>query len=63
MRGGWYRPANYHAIAAGIGADGRAVAWTHHIVGQSIMAGTPFEKMMKDGVDPTTVEGAADLPY
>ena len=34
------------------------------IVGQSILAGTPFEKMMvKDGIDATSVEGASTLPY
>ena len=34
------------------------------IVGQSILAGTPFEAMMvKDGIDATSVEGAANLPY
>ena len=39
--------------------DGNIVAWRHRIVGQSILAGTPFEKMMvKDGVDATSVEGA-----
>jgi isoquinoline 1-oxidoreductase beta subunit len=39
-------------------------AWQQRIVGQSILAGTPFEKMMvKDGVDGTSVEGASSLPY
>ena len=34
------------------------------IVCQSFIMGTPFEKVMiKDGVDDTAVEGAADLPY
>ena len=48
----------------GLDADGKIVAWSHRIVGQSITAGTPFESMMvKDGVDGTSVEGAATLPY
>jgi isoquinoline 1-oxidoreductase beta subunit len=39
-------------------------AWRHVIVGQSLVAGTPFAAMMiKDGVDQTTVEGASDTNY
>ena len=33
------------------------------MVGQSILAGTPFEAMIQNGVDRTSVEGAQDLPY
>jgi isoquinoline 1-oxidoreductase beta subunit len=33
------------------------------VVGQSIMAGTPFAAMMKNGVDPTAVEGHAGEQY
>ena len=40
------------------------MAWRHRIVGQSILTGTPFEAMMvAKGVDGTSVEGAANLPY
>jgi len=40
------------------------VAWKHVIVGQSILVGTAFEPMMvKNGIDGTSVEGAANLPY
>jgi isoquinoline 1-oxidoreductase beta subunit len=63
MKGGRYRPAYVHRIKAGLDADGNLVAWEHHIVGQSIMAGGPMEAMVQDGVDPTSVEGAAILPY
>ncbi len=64
MRAGWYRPLFLHRIRAGLDADGRPVAWDQHIVGQSIAAGTAFEPMLvKDGVDQTSVEGAANLPY
>src|SRR6185295_20264731 len=46
------------------GADGLPVAWHHPTVGQSILAGTPFEPMMvKNGVDATSVEGIADSAY
>jgi len=63
-KGGYYRPMWFDSISAGIDKSGSPVAWKHTIVGQSIVAGTPFEKvLMKDGVDKTSVEGAADLPY
>lgn len=64
MRAGFYRPAYYHRMAAGLDAQGNLVGWQHRIVGQSILVGTPFESMMvKDGVDGTSVEGASNLPY
>lgn len=64
MRGGFYRPAYLHAIKGAVDADGNPIAWRHRIVGQSIVSGTPFEKVIvKDGIDGTSVEGAADLPY
>ncbi len=63
MRGGRYRPAYVHAIKAGLDKDGKIVGLYDHIVGQSIMNGSPFAAMIKDGVDPTSVEGASDLPY
>jgi isoquinoline 1-oxidoreductase beta subunit len=63
-QGGYYRPMWYDRISAGLDEQGGPVAWKHTIVGQSILAGTPFEKMMvKDGIDGTSIEGAADLPY
>ena len=64
MRAGFYRPIYYHALKAGLDAQGTLVAWKHTIVGQSILAGTAFEPMLvKDGIDATSVEGASNLPY
>ncbi|MBI3777735.1 MAG: xanthine dehydrogenase family protein molybdopterin-binding subunit, partial [Gammaproteobacteria bacterium] len=63
IRGGYYRPLYVHTISAGLDDRGRPVAWQHRIVGQSILAGTPFAGMIKDGIDVTSVEGAANLPY
>ncbi len=64
MRGGYYRPYWFHRLAGGLDDNGNIVAWKQTIVGQSIIAGTPFaQAMIKDGVDGTSVEGAADTPY
>ena len=64
MQGGRYRPAYVHAMKAGLDTDGNLVAWSNHIVGQSILNGTPFEGMtVKNGIDFTSVEGAANIPY
>src|SRR5436309_8078706 len=64
VRGGYYRPMHAHRVEIGIGLDGLPAAWRHVIVGQSLVAGTPFAAMLiKNGVDQTTVEGAADTNY
>jgi len=64
IRGGRYRPLYLHRLEAGLDREGRIVAWSHRIVGQSILAGTASEEaMVKDGIDPTTAEGARGLPY
>jgi isoquinoline 1-oxidoreductase beta subunit len=64
VQGGYYRPMHVHRVEVGIGADGKPAAWRHVIVGQSIISGTFFESMgVKNGVDSTAVEGAADTQY
>jgi isoquinoline 1-oxidoreductase beta subunit len=64
MRAGYYRPLYVHRLEAGLDAAGNPVAWRQRIVGQSIAADTSFEgALIKDGVDVTSVEGAANMPY
>jgi isoquinoline 1-oxidoreductase beta subunit len=63
MRAGYYRPFARHRIVAGLDGQKQLKAWRHTIVTQSIMAGTLFAGMIKNGIDETSVEGAADLPY
>src|SRR5207302_1159304 len=61
---GLYRPMYVHAVKAGVDAQGRIAVWQHTIVGQSIMAGGPMAEMMiKDGIDPTSVEGVLKTAY
>jgi isoquinoline 1-oxidoreductase subunit beta len=63
VRGGYYRPQFFHKVKVGLDAGGVPQAWQHTLVGQSFLAGGPFAGMIRDGVDPTSVEGVADSPY
>ena len=63
MRGGYYRPAHLHRAEIAYDDTGKVLAWDHVIVGQSIVAGSPFEAfLIKDGIDGTAVEGMRE-PY
>ncbi|HEY4352146.1 MAG TPA: xanthine dehydrogenase family protein molybdopterin-binding subunit [Paraburkholderia sp.] len=63
IHGGLYRPIYFHKLEAGLTDDGRLVGWQHRIVGQSIVADTPFSGLAKNGIDSTSVEGAANIAY
>jgi isoquinoline 1-oxidoreductase subunit beta len=63
MRAGYYRPMFHHRLWAGLDEQGKLVGWRHRLVGQSILTGSPFAAMVKDGIDAVSVEGAANLPY
>ena len=63
IHGGLYRPMYFHKLEAGLNAQGDLTGWHQVIVGQSIMAGGAFAGMIKDGIDPTSVEGAATMAY
>jgi isoquinoline 1-oxidoreductase beta subunit len=63
VQGGYYRPMHLHRVEIGMGANGMPAAWRHVIVGQSLLADTPFAVMIKDGVDATAVEGVSDTHY
>jgi len=64
IQGGKYRPLYVHRLRGGVDAQGNIVGWEQRIVGQSIATGTPFESLLvQDGIDGTSVEGAANLPY
>jgi isoquinoline 1-oxidoreductase beta subunit len=57
-----YRPCYYDKLSAGLDANGKPVAWTHRIVGSSVLARFA-PPAFKDGIDPDAVEVASDLPY
>jgi isoquinoline 1-oxidoreductase beta subunit len=63
ITGGRYRPIYVHRLKGALDAEGNISGWDQTICGQSIMAGTAFSGMIEDGIDPTSVEGARNLPY
>jgi len=63
IRGGRYRPMVVHRIRATLDGAGNIATWNQTVAAQSFIQGTPMAQMMKDGIDPTLVEGAFDMPY
>ncbi len=59
-RHGFYRPATYNRLAAGLDAQNKPIAWTHHIVAPPILL--KFGPL-QNGIDRTLIDGAADVPY
>jgi len=57
-----YRPYYYDRLSAKLDDKGMPTAWFHRVTGSSIMARFA-PPMVKNGVDPDAVEGAADLQY
>src|SRR2546427_1782178 len=64
MQHDFYRPASYCRFTAGVGADGMPVAWTNRIACPSIFSRFFGPESLKTkGLDNSSVEGAADIPY
>jgi isoquinoline 1-oxidoreductase beta subunit len=61
-RHGFYRPTTFNRLSGGLDGDGLPIAWTHRIVGTSIAA-RAFPALIRNGIDATAVEGAANIPY
>jgi isoquinoline 1-oxidoreductase beta subunit len=57
-----YKPAFHDRLAAGLDAQGMPVAWSHRLTGSSVMARWVPPAFQK-GLDPDTIEGAAEPPY
>jgi isoquinoline 1-oxidoreductase subunit beta len=62
MQHDFYRPASYARMAGAVDAEGWPVAWTTRIACPSIM-NLWFPGTIKNNLDPTSVEGVANLPY
>ena len=62
MQHDYYRPAAYTKMAGALGADGMPVAFTARVASSSIMDAW-FPGSIKNNLDPTSVEGVANLPY
>ena len=60
MHAGWYRPVAYNAFSAALDADGWPTAWVHRIASPSILE---IMGPLRNGIDGTSIEGAANLPY
>lgn len=65
IRGGYYRPYSISRVRAAVDADGKPIAWYFSNVSQPVMLTSAFAAMavQKDGRDPSSSEGAADIPY
>jgi isoquinoline 1-oxidoreductase beta subunit len=61
LRGGYYRPLTMHRVAAGLDKQGKALFWHQRLACQSILKAAGMQP--KDGLDPTSLEGASDLAY
>jgi len=57
-----YRPYYYDRVSAGLDSRGKPVAWTHRLVGPSILARWA-PPAFKDGLDGDALDGAVQLLY
>ncbi|MFC5511807.1 molybdopterin cofactor-binding domain-containing protein [Massilia jejuensis] len=57
-----FRPYYVDRLAARLDDKGRVAAWFHRVTGSSVMARFA-PPLVKNGVDPDAVEGAAELQY
>jgi isoquinoline 1-oxidoreductase beta subunit len=55
-----YRPMSYNVLRGAVGADGLPSAWLHKIVTPAM---PEFFPSPNPEVDPSAIEGAAELPY
>jgi len=62
IRHDMYRPYYYDRIAAGLSPEGRPVAWTHRLLGPSLLARWA-PPAFKDGLDGDATDGAVQLVY
>ena len=64
IRGGYYRPQWLHRAVIHTDSSGLPRRWDHTVVGQSILANTPFASFaIKNGIDESSIEGTFNSPY
>lgn len=64
LAGGYYRPMWTDRLRATLDDKGAMESLACTVVGQSFMAGTPFEAaFVKNGIDSLSIEGLEDTPY
>jgi len=57
-----YRPYYYDRMSAGLDANGHLLAWSHRIVGSSVVA-RYLPSLYKDGLEFDVIDSAAETPY
>ncbi len=62
-RGWWYRPFVMSRVRAALDDSGLPIAWQQTIVSQPVLKGSVFGTFVQNGIDGTSIEGAADMPY
>lgn len=58
----YFRPGSVCRIEAGLDEQGTLVAWSQKVASPSIMTRL-MPQHVKEGVDPTSVQGVPDMPY
>jgi isoquinoline 1-oxidoreductase subunit beta len=59
----YYRPYYYDRISGGLDKNGKIVAWTHRLVGSSVVARYAPVLIKADKIDPDAMDGVRQLPY
>lgn len=64
LKGGAYRPLVFHKGRVGMDKTGKLIAWSHSVVSQSLVSGTPWSwKKAEEGLDHTTFTGLIHSGY
>jgi isoquinoline 1-oxidoreductase beta subunit len=59
----YYRPYYYDRISGGLDKSGKIVAWTHRLVGSSVLARYAPGLILADKIDPDAMDGIRQYPY
>lgn len=58
-----YRPYYYDKVSGGVDKNGKIVAWTHRLVGSSVVARYAPGLILEDKIDPDAMDGIRQYPY